>query len=53
MARHSWLMPIIRATSGGRDQEDRDLKQAQANSSQGPIVKTPITKKGLVDWLKV
>jgi hypothetical protein len=29
------------------------LKPAQANSSQDPILKKPITKKGLVEWLKV
>jgi hypothetical protein len=42
--------------SGGRDQEDRGSKPAQANSSQDPILKTPITKKNkkrLVEWLKV
>jgi hypothetical protein len=32
--------------SGGRDQEDRGLKPAQANSSRDPISKKPITKKG-------
>jgi hypothetical protein len=30
--------------AGGRDQEDRDLKPAQANSLQDPISKNPITK---------
>jgi hypothetical protein len=30
--------------SGGRDQEDRSLKPAQANSSQDPISKTPSQK---------
>jgi hypothetical protein len=29
------------------------LKPAQANSSRDPILKNPITKKGLVEWLKV
>jgi hypothetical protein len=38
---------------GGRDQEDRGLKPAQANSSQDPISKKPTTKKGLVEWLKM
>jgi hypothetical protein len=32
--------------SGGRNQEDLSLKPAWANSSQDPISKTPITKKG-------
>jgi hypothetical protein len=32
--------------SGGRDQEGSSLKPAQANSSQDPISKKPITKKG-------
>jgi hypothetical protein len=31
--------------SGGRDQEDLGLKPAQANSSQDPISKKPITNK--------
>jgi hypothetical protein len=39
--------------SGGRDQEDCNLKPAQANSSQDPISKNPITKIRLVEWLKV
>jgi hypothetical protein len=37
--------------SGGRDQEARDSKPAQANSSQDPISKHH--KKGLVEWLKM
>jgi hypothetical protein len=32
--------------SGGRNQEDHDLKPAQANSFWDPISKKPITKKG-------
>jgi hypothetical protein len=32
--------------SGGRDQEDHSLKPVQENSSQDPISKKPITKKG-------
>jgi hypothetical protein len=39
--------------SGGRDQEDRGLKSTPANSSQDPISEKPITKTGLVEWLKV
>jgi hypothetical protein len=39
--------------SGGRDQEVRGSKPAQANSSQDFISETPITKKGLVEWLDV
>jgi hypothetical protein len=31
--------------SVGRDQKDRGLKPVQANSSQDPISKKPITKK--------
>jgi hypothetical protein len=50
-ARHQWLMPVILA--GGRDQEDRGSKPAQANNSQDLILKKPFTKKGLVEWLKV
>jgi hypothetical protein len=39
--------------SGGRDQEDQSLKPAWANSSRDTILKQPITKKGLVEWLEV
>jgi hypothetical protein len=38
--------------SGGRDQEDCSLKPAQANSSQDPIWKKPITKEVLVELFK-
>jgi hypothetical protein len=38
---------------GGRDEEDLGLKPARAHSSWDTISKTPITKKGLVEWLKV
>jgi hypothetical protein len=31
---------------GGRDQEDHSSKPAQANSSQDPFSKNPITRKG-------
>jgi hypothetical protein len=37
----------------GRDQEDHGSKPAQANNWRNPISKKPITKKGLVEWLKV
>jgi hypothetical protein len=40
--------------SGGRDQEDRGLKPAQAKSSRDPISKKKnYHEKGLVEWLKV
>jgi hypothetical protein len=39
--------------SGGRDQEDHDLKPVQANSLRDPISNKPITKIGLVEWLKM
>jgi hypothetical protein len=39
--------------SGGRDQEDRSLKLAQANSSVRPYLEKPFTKIGLLKWLKV
>jgi hypothetical protein len=38
-----WLTPVIPATQ----------KAAQANSLGDPISKKPITKIGLVEWLKV
>jgi hypothetical protein len=47
--KHSWVL-MARACnpyySGGRDQEDRGSKPAQANSSRDPISKKTITKKG-------
>jgi hypothetical protein len=39
--------------SGRRHQENSSLKPTWAKSSQGPILKKTITKKGLVEWLKV
>jgi hypothetical protein len=39
--------------SKGRDQEDQGSKLAQANSLWDPISKKPITKKGLVESLRV
>jgi hypothetical protein len=39
--------------SGGRDQKDRNLKSARANSLRDPISKNPSQKIGLVEWLKV
>jgi hypothetical protein len=39
--------------SGGRDQKDRGSKPAWANGLQDPISKKTITKKGLMEWLKV
>jgi hypothetical protein len=39
--------------SGSKDQEDRSLKPAQANSSVRPYLKNTLHKNGLVEWLKV
>jgi hypothetical protein len=39
--------------SGGRDQEDHGSKPAQANSAEDPVLKTPNTKTGLVELLKL
>jgi hypothetical protein len=39
--------------SGRREKEDHGSKTAWRNSLQDPMSKTPITKKGLLDWLKV
>jgi hypothetical protein len=38
--------------SGGSNQEDHDLKPAQANNSRHPILKK-LRKKELMEWLKV
>jgi hypothetical protein len=48
--------PVLKdnpSNSGGRDQKDHSSKPARANSSRDPILKKPITKKGLVKWFKV
>jgi hypothetical protein len=42
-------MPIIL----DRDQEDHGSKTAWANSSRDPMLEKPLTKKDLVEWLKV
>jgi hypothetical protein len=39
--------------SGDRDQEDRSLKPAWANSSRDLVFRIPTTKIGLTKWLKV
>jgi hypothetical protein len=44
-----WFMPIILAI---QEAEIR-RKPVQANSLRDPISKKPITKQGLVEWLKV
>jgi hypothetical protein len=46
-------MPVILNYSGNRDQEDHSSKPVTDNSSRDPISKKLITKKGLVEWLKV
>jgi hypothetical protein len=38
--------------SGGRDQEDRSSKPAEAKSLSDPILKNP-SQKGSAEWLKV
>jgi hypothetical protein len=38
--------------SGGRDQEDRASKSAEANRSGDLTLKIPNTKAGLAEWLK-
>jgi hypothetical protein len=50
-------VPVVYACnpsySGMRDKEDCGSKPAQANSLRETFLKKPITKKGLVEWLKV
>jgi hypothetical protein len=47
-------MPVILAIySGGRDQEDQDLRPAMANSFVRPYLQKSYHKTGLVEWLKV
>jgi hypothetical protein len=54
---HSWVLVAHFCNpsySEGRDQEDYSSKPTQANSSRDHILKKKtITKKGLVEWLKV
>jgi hypothetical protein len=45
--------PCNPSYSGGRDQEDCSSKPAQSNSLQDPISKKPVTKIGLVEWLRM
>jgi hypothetical protein len=40
-------MPVILAT------QEAEIRRIRANSSQDPILKIPIIKRGLVKWLKV
>jgi hypothetical protein len=44
-------MPVILATQEAEIR--RIVKSSQTNSSVRPYLKTPFTKKGLVEWLKV
>jgi hypothetical protein len=44
-----WLMPVILATQ----EAELSGKPVQGNSSRDSILKKPITKKELVEWLKV
>jgi hypothetical protein len=58
--RNSWALVAHTCNpsySGGRDQEDHNLKPVWANNSQDPISKISNTythkKQGLLEWLKV
>jgi hypothetical protein len=58
LSKNNWCWAPVAHTcnlrySGGRDQEDCGSKPAPANSLQELILKKPMTKKGLVEWLKV
>jgi hypothetical protein len=46
-------MPINPSYSGSRDQVDRGLKPARANSSKDPVLKKSITEKELMEWPKL
>jgi hypothetical protein len=48
-----WLIPVILANSGGRDQEDQGLTSAQANSSVRSYHDKTLHTKGLMEWLKM
>jgi hypothetical protein len=47
-----WLMPVILATQEAEIRRITSSMPAQANSFRDPILKKPITNKGLVEWLK-
>jgi hypothetical protein len=51
-ARYQWLRPAIPATQEAEIRRIVVQSQLWANSSQDPISKKPITKKGLVERLK-
>jgi hypothetical protein len=56
MLGNNW-MPVAHTCnpsySGGRDQEADWFEVSLANSSRDPISKKPITKKVLMEWLKL
>jgi hypothetical protein len=45
-------MPVIPATQEA-EKKDHSSEPSLANSSRDPILKKPITKEGLVEWLRV
>jgi hypothetical protein len=51
--RHWWFTAVILATQEAEIRKITFRSQPWANSSQDPILKKPITKKELVEWLKV
>jgi hypothetical protein len=46
-------MPVIQATQEAKIKEDCSSNPAWANNSRDYLKKKPITKIGLVEWLKV
>jgi hypothetical protein len=48
-----WLTPVILATQEAKVRRIAVQSQSWANSLGDPILKRPITKKTLVEWLKV
>jgi hypothetical protein len=52
-ARCQWLTPVILATQETKIRRIEVRSQLEQYSSQDPILKKSITKKGLVEWLKV
>jgi hypothetical protein len=47
------LVPVILATQEAEVRTIAVQSQPRQIDPQGPILKKPITKKGLVEWLKV
>jgi hypothetical protein len=53
IAWYQWLMPVILATQEAEIRRIKFQSHPQANSSGDPILRNPLHKKGLVEWVMV